>query len=371
MDETAGVGAGDDADAFLDGELYAQDVNVHQRLGAHPDVGRADGAVEVVHLKGGRKEGSLVGHHFEHIGVGGQVAAVLDGAGAGADGDGQSGSADGVAQGAAAQGSGFVHQGFGFVQRVGLVQWAVAGATGGAAGGGELDLVGAAAYQFAHLGADAIHAVGDAVRGQRVMAEDSLAVAAAADLVLNAAGGGHDVDRYDEPGAFNQPLLDGHFEAGVQAAGVAHGGVAGGQRVLNHLGGADAEQRAGFIHAPAPGEAVAAGSEVVVDVNQAGHDGLPGGVQHFGTFGDGHGRARSGLDDTLTIDEHGGVGQGRRARTVNQIATNYSQHSDTPPGTRLFRWHYMPMRPARVWYYCRYAPPRYPYHQHFRRSRPA
>ena len=88
VDETAGVGAGDDADTFLDGQLHALNVNIHQRLGAHPDVGRADRAVEVVHLKGGREEGSLVSHHFEHIGVGGQVAAMLDGAGAGFDGDG-------------------------------------------------------------------------------------------------------------------------------------------------------------------------------------------------------------------------------------------------------------------------------------------
>ena len=190
-------------------------------------------------------------------------------------------------------------------------------------------MVGTAPYQFTDLGADAVNAVGDAVGRQRVVAQNGLAVAAAADLVFNAAGGGHYVDGYDEPGALNQPFFHGHFEPGVQAAGVAHSGIAGRQRILNHVRRPDVEQRVRFVHTPAPGEAVAAGSQVVMHVNQAGHDGLAGSVQHFGAFGNRHRCPRPGFNDALTVNEHGGVLHGRRSRTVNQIATNYCQHSDT------------------------------------------
>ena len=203
MDEPAGVSAGDNPHTLLDGQLYALNVNVHQRLGAYLDMRRADRAVEVVHLKGGREKGSLVRHHLEQIRVGSQVAAVFNGAGAGFDGHGQARPAHGVAQRPAPQRGGLGHQGLGLVQGIRLVQRAVAGAAGGAAGGGELYLVGAAAHQLPHLGAHAFHPVGHAVGGQRVVAQQRLAVSAAADLVLNAAGGGHNVDGDNQTGAFD------------------------------------------------------------------------------------------------------------------------------------------------------------------------
>ena len=334
MDEPPGVGAGHDLDSGGQGLVHGLDVDLAQRPSPHLHVGRADGGVELVDLEGGHEEDALIGHHLDKVGVIGEVAAVLDGSRAGLDGNPEAGATDSVAHGVASQDAGFVDQGGDLGGGELDVHGAVAGAGAGPAGGGELDDVGADPHHLANLGPHSLGPIGDA--GGHPGVAVGMTVAGAAAPVGEAAGGGDDVDRVDQAGAGIQTFLDGHLEPGVQTSRVADAGVSGGQGLGHDVGGAEVSEGYGIVEVPAAGQIVALGCQVVVAVDQSGHNGHAGNVDDLHVRGHCHRSPGPRLHDASLVDEDGAVIDHRPARAVDQGCSNQGFHG-TPPAWELPR----------------------------------
>ena len=108
-------------------------------------------------------------------------------------------------------------------------------------------------------------------------------------------------------GAVQQPLRYGLLETRVQSAGVADGGVASGQGVLDGLGGLQVGQRRRFFDFPAGEESVVLVGQVVVGVNEAGHEGQAAQVKFLCLGRDVHRAARACGHNSFPIQQHGGI----------------------------------------------------------------
>ena len=128
--------------------------------------------------------------------------------------------------------------------------------------------------------------------------------------VADAAGGRDDGDRGEQSGAVQQPLGDGLLEAGIQSASVADGGIARGQGVLDGLGSLQVGQRRRFFDFPAGEESVVLVGQVVVGVNEAGHEGQASEVNFLCMGRNVHCAAMACGHNPFSIQQHGGIVQG-------------------------------------------------------------
>ena len=189
VNEPPGVGTGDYPHSSLRSLVQALPVDIHEGLGSGYHVGRADGGVEFVYFKSRHEESALIRHHFQQIGIIGQIAAVLDGAGAGFDGHAQSGTANGVTHGGPAQSRRFFDKGLDFVLAELDVHGAVARAGTGPTGGGELDLVGPYPGHLPYFGPYTVGAIGHSYGNSGVDVK-GVVVPGGTGPVGQAAGGG-------------------------------------------------------------------------------------------------------------------------------------------------------------------------------------
>ena len=158
-------------------------------------------------------------------------------------------------------------QGLHLVEVEGAVHRPMARARAGAAGRGAFDHVGPGAHHPAHHRPHIGEAVDDAVGQQRVV-RHAAREAGRADPVADAADRRDDDQRQHQPGPRDQPLVDRPLEPGIEPGGVAHRRIAGGERLSQHLGGAQGARRLRLVDAPAPRQIVAVHRQVVVGVDQ-------------------------------------------------------------------------------------------------------
>ena len=192
---------------------------------------------------------------------------MVDRIDAGLDRDVQAAPAERMADHAAVERMRLLDQRLHLVEVEGAVARPVAGARAGAAGRGAFDHVGPGAHHAAHHRADIGEAVDDAVGQQRVVGH-AARKPRRADPVADAADRRDDDQRQDEPRPRDQPLLDRPLEPGVEPGGVAHRRIAGGERLLQHLRGAQGARRLRLVDAPAPRQVVAVHRQMVVAVDQ-------------------------------------------------------------------------------------------------------
>ncbi len=145
-----------------------------------------------------------------------------------------------------------------------------------------------------------------------------MAVARAANPVRQPAGGRDYAHREDQPWAGIQAFLDCHLEAGVQPARFSHASVARGQGLSQHVGCPQMLQGLGFAKAPAAGQVIALGRQMIVAIDEARHQRHARNVDYLNVGREGHGRPRTHILDFLAVQQYRGVGDHRPSGPVNQ-----------------------------------------------------
>ena len=196
-----------------------------------------------------------------------EIAAVVDRIDAGLDRDAQAAAAERMADHPAVERVRLLDQCLHLVEVEGAVMRPVPRARAGAAGRGAFDHIGPGAHDPPHHRPDIGEAVDDAVGQQRVV-RHAARETRRADPVADAADRRDDDERHDEPRPGDQPFVDRPLEPGVEAGGVADRRIAGGERLLQHLGGAQGARRLRLVDAPAPRQIVAVHRQMVMGVDQ-------------------------------------------------------------------------------------------------------
>ena len=244
--------------------------------------------------------------------------AVLDGADAGPDGPHHRLGDIGVGEGVRPPGGGLTDGGADLLLGV-LDHVDGVGRRGHATSGHHLDLVGAALELLPGGAADGVDPVGD-VREARgaYRADPDVGVVAGRGDVTVASGLGQHSPRPEHPRAGDQTGPQRLLDAGVETAGVAHGGEATAQHPLEH--GLGLDPNAGGGPASHRGEVHRGDGGVDVGVDEPGHERAPPGVDHLRVVAGGEGSAvLDDLGDAVSHHPHRGAGAALAGSRVEKL----------------------------------------------------